>query len=246
MLSSDSSFADIEASPREGAVFAIGANEQHGRHLGLCTDTVIGGALAQKIAEAFDWYLLPPLPFGTSLEHIDFPGTVTLSAATLAAVVREVAASLRRQGFRNLVIVSGHGGNWILKPTVREINLEFPQGPRVLLVDTEVFYYPLVDRPGFHHGGEYETAMMLYLRSQAVQMERAAGAGAEPDLPRAMLDCVSLRKVLPGGAWGAPEKATLEMGRSLFERAAGYCVEYTRSMLKSLDAVNQNDSPKKS
>ncbi len=243
MLSGDSSFADVEGSKRAGAVLPIGAHEQHGPHLGLCTDTVIAQALAQKIAEAFDWYLLPPLPFGTSQEHLDFPGTVSLSAATLAKIVGEIATSLRKQGFRTLAIVSGHGGNWILKPAIREINLGFPEGPRLLLLDPEMWLYPLVDRPGLHHGGEYETALMLHLRSQAVQMERAAGAGAEPVLPRAMLDCVSLRKVLPGGVWGAPQKATAEMGRAHFEKAAGYCVEYVRSLLKSLDAVNKSVPP---
>jgi creatinine amidohydrolase len=239
VLSADSSFAQVEASRREGAVLPVGALEQHGRHLALGTDTVIAGALAERVAEALDWYLLPALPFGTSREHLDFPGTVTLSAATLASVVKDVAESLRGQGFRMLVVLSGHGGNWILKPAIREMNLNAGGGGmRVVLVDTETFYYPLVDRPGLHHGGEYETAMMLHLRAQGVQMDLAAGSGAEPAMPRSLLDYVPLRKVLPGGVWGKPELATAELGREWFEKAAGLCVEHVRGMVKTLGEID--------
>jgi creatinine amidohydrolase len=238
MLSSDSSFAQVEASGRTGAILPIGALEQHGRHLALGTDTFIAAALAQKVAEAFDWFLLPPLPFGTSREHLNFPGTVTLTPGTLAAVVRDVAESLRGQGFRTLVVLTGHGGNWILKPTVREINLTAAGGgTRVLLVDPEIFYYPLVDRPGLHHGGEYETAMMLHLRSQGVQMHLAAGA--EPVMPRTLLDYVPLRKVLPGGVWGAPERATAELGKKWFEQAVQHCIEHVRTLLETLAEIDR-------
>jgi creatinine amidohydrolase len=160
---------------------------------------------------------------------------VSLSSATLAAVVGDVAASLRAQGFRRLVVVSGHGGNWILKPALREINLEFPAGPTMLLIDAEHWLYPLVDRPGLHHAGEYETAMILYLRSQGVRKELAAGSGAEPAMPRSLLDYVPLRKVLPGGVWGSPERATAELGREWFEKASANCLEAVRLMLQNVE-----------
>jgi creatinine amidohydrolase len=238
MLDGDDAFSDIESFDRSGAVLPIGAHEQHGRHLALCTDTVAAGALARSVAQAFGWYLLPALPFGTSCEHMSFPGTVALSAATLAAVLGDIVASLRAHGFRKLAVVSGHGGNWVLKPVVRELNLAHPEGPRIVLADPEVFYYPLVDRPGFHHGGEYETALMLHLHPAGVRMERATGAGAEPAFSRALLDCVPLRRLLPGGAWGAPERATATDGARWAAQAGAACVAYVGETFAALDALD--------
>jgi len=238
MLTPDSSFAQIEASSREGAVLPIGAFEQHGRHMSLNTDTVVAAALAEKVAEAFGWFLLPALPYGNSLEHIDFPGTITLTPNTLATVVKDIAASIRHHNFKTLTIISGHGGNWILKPTVRELNLNPPPGPnklKVLLIDPETYYYPIVDRPGLHHAGEYETSLMLHVRPQGVQMHLAPGTGAEPAMPRALLDCVPLRKILPNGVWGIPEKATADLGKKSMNIAIKNCIDHIRQMLRAIE-----------
>jgi Creatinine amidohydrolase len=54
---------------------------------------------------------LPVQRIGVSVEHVAFPGTLTLSAATAIAAWTELGESLARAGIRKLVLVTSHGGN---------------------------------------------------------------------------------------------------------------------------------------
>ena len=104
------------------AVLPIGSFEQHGSHLPLATDSIVACAVAEAVSSQYDLMLLPPVTISCSHEHSDFAGTVSISAATLYAVVKDVAASLDQRGVRRLVLVSGHGGNYVLSNAVQEAN----------------------------------------------------------------------------------------------------------------------------
>ena len=102
------------------AVLPVGAFEQHGPHLPLATDTLVAVAISNAIAEVVPVRQLPPVAIGCSHEHAPFPGTLSISATTLAAIVTDVAASLRGQGIEHLVVVNGHGGNYVLSNVVQQ------------------------------------------------------------------------------------------------------------------------------
>ena len=90
----------------------LGAIEQHGPHLPLAVDSVIAGALAERFCLRVPGSLVAPtLQLGCSSEHMDFCGTLSLSPATLRAVIKDVVSSLIRHGFTDIVIFSAHGGN---------------------------------------------------------------------------------------------------------------------------------------
>lgn len=108
------------------AVLPVGAFEQHGPHLPLATDTLIAIAISNAIAEVTSVRQLPPITIGCSHEHAAFPGTLSISAATLAAIVADVAASLRGQGIEHLIVVNGHGGNYVLSNVVQQANADRP------------------------------------------------------------------------------------------------------------------------
>ncbi len=117
------------------ALLPVGSFEQHGDYLPLATDTIVACVIAQKLAEAYPLMVLPPITISCSHEHAGWRGTVSISARTLYQVVTDIAASLAVSGIDRLVIVSGHGGNYVLGNVAQEASVEgprvavFPQGP---------------------------------------------------------------------------------------------------------------------
>jgi creatinine amidohydrolase len=107
----------VDALPRDKTVLVLptAAIEQHGQHLPLATDTLInsillGAALARLPLET-PVYVLPAICYGKSNEHIGFPGTLSVSASTFMAVVRDLGSSIASSGFKKLVLYNTHGGN---------------------------------------------------------------------------------------------------------------------------------------
>jgi creatinine amidohydrolase len=162
-------------------ILPIGAVEQHGHHLPLLTDTLIvnrmlDAALAALPDEVIAW-VLPTLPYGKSNEHTGFPGTVSLSAQTLMAVLHDIARSLADAGFRRLAFLNGHGGNSaLLEVMAREIRAA--TGLLCFCLQPALFMQPPFpisaeeERYGFH-GGELETSLLRSIAPELVQMERA-------------------------------------------------------------------------
>ncbi len=179
------------------AVLPIAATEQHGPHLPTGTDTAIGDGLMRAAVAAMPAGLpaviLPTFPVGKSDEHIAFPGTLTLSAATLTDVIIEIGLSVARAGLRKLVIVSSHGGNSeVMGIAGRELRLS--AGMLVVATSWARMGQPdgLFDaaekRHGIH-GGDVETSLMLHLAPGSVRVEQAAdftsaAAGMESEFER--------------------------------------------------------------
>jgi len=92
-------------------LFPTGSTEQHGKHLVLDTDTFILFEIAKRVAKETNVLVAPPMPFGQSVHHMAFPGTITLSFDTLVNVYIDVCKSLLNHGFDKIVFMNGHGGN---------------------------------------------------------------------------------------------------------------------------------------
>ena|ERR1700677_646828 len=92
------------------AVLPLGSTEQHAG-LSLATDAILAERMAVEAAEPLGVPVFPVIPFGLAPYFQAYPGSVTLRVATLCAVVGDVLDSLKRGGFRRILIVNGHGGN---------------------------------------------------------------------------------------------------------------------------------------
>ena len=236
-------FAAAQASglaARTVAVLPVAAVEQHGPHLPLSVDAtllqgVVAAALPQLPAD-LPVLFLPPQAIGLSTEHLSYPGTLTLSPATLIALWSELGACVARAGVKKLLLLNGHGGNVAAMDIVAR---ELRQRHGLLTYSASWFSLPLPDavqglfsaqehRFGIH-GGEIETSMMLHLAPATVQMEEArhwrstsqdrAAAHAILGNGRSAKLAWQMQDYHPQGAVGNAATADAATGRELVEAA---------------------------
>jgi creatinine amidohydrolase len=227
----------VDALPRESTLLVLptAAIEQHGHHLPLATDTLInnlllGHALAKLPANQLV-YALPPVHYGKSNEHIGFAGTLSVSATTFMAVLRDLGASLASAKFQKLVLYNTHGGNAsLIEVMARDLRAEFGLRTFALHGSGGVAFEGLSEQErayGFH-AGEVETALLLAALPQLV--DRSAYTVnyvadlAKPELLRPENAPATFawltRDIAASGVMGDPRPATAENGMRWLEEAA--------------------------
>lgn len=117
---------DVEAAatrdPR--CILPIGSTEQHAQ-LSLCVDMILAEKVSVDAAAPLNIPVFPVMPFGLAPYFDAYPGTISLKVETLLAVMRDVVASVRRAGFRRILIVNGHGGNNPVGALAQELMAEY-------------------------------------------------------------------------------------------------------------------------
>ena len=209
------------------AVLPIGSFEQHGEHLPLITDALVAQLIASTIAEAYNLFLLPPLTISCSHEHAGFAGTVSLSARTLHAVIEDIRASLRQSGIEKLVLVNGHGGNYVLSNIVQEANVS---GPSITLFPTRTDWDAARRDAGLEtsahddmHAGELEVSLLLHAWPDLVGADyKSADHMAE----RPLLLVRGVDAYSNSGVLGRPSLGTAEKGKAVLESLAGAFAEH--------------------
>jgi len=159
---------------RKGMVIIpIGACEEHGRHLPVCTDTEIAynAALdaAEKAAKKIPIAVTPPVWFGYTVGVLkNWPGTITIKPKVLIDLMQNICASLIDMGIDKILIVNGHGNNpGVLDIVVRSIGDDYKVFPGVVNVFSlwDKDYISKVRKSkegGIGHAGEVETSLMLH------------------------------------------------------------------------------------
>ncbi len=200
----------------------LGATEQHGPHLPLGTDSLIGAELAARAARRLGRALVAPvLPLGASAEHRDFPGTLSLGHETVAAVVTDLCAWLHDRGFRQVVVFSAHGGN----RRALELAGAIVRPETIVLLDLP--HVPV--GAGDAHAGLDETSMLLALAPEAVRPATSAGYTGQLDARAwAVLTTAGVRALAPEGVLGDPSGASAELGEALLEALATAIAEAVR------------------
>ena len=210
-------------------LFPVGSTEQHGKHIAEDNDAFTAYEIARRVSEKTGVLVAPPMPFGNSVHHMRFPGSVTLTFGTLVNVYKEVCKSLLHHGFEKIVIMNAHGGNTgAISQALREVKEETGKTVYALMVFPSARGFgaesvEIIEQEGGGHACELETSIALHL-GQRVLMEKAEKW--KPPASQTEFDRKYRGKIATArgfhetteiGSLGDPTLATEEKGRKMVE-----------------------------
>ena len=216
-------------------ILPVASLEQHGPHLPVEVDSVLGETIARRTAEAVcargeQALVLPVIWTGISEHHMSFGGTVTLDYAAFAALIEGVVRSVARHGFRRIVLLNAHGGN---ENALRTITDDLSPKLGLPIVQFTYWYAAaaaiagiLETQTGLTHACEAETSMMMAARPELVATDRIPLAKSnrtsetQADTPPGVHRWRAIGARTASGALGNPEAATAEKGERLYAAIA--------------------------
>ncbi len=208
---------DVEAYLQQDdrLMLVVGACEQHA-YLSLLTDTKIPLALADAASQQTGVLVAPPLNFGVSPYFLAYPGTISLRAETLMAVLEDMVRSVYGQGFRRLLVLNGHGGNRGARGRLLELLNVLP--------DLQIKWYDW----WLSHSVE-EIALRYEIKPshanwlEAFPFTRVGDLPKDhknpPYVPSDLLSATETRRVYGDGSFGGPYQASPEIMDALFTAA---------------------------
>lgn len=232
------------------AVLPVGTIEQHGPHLPLSTDVLTSTEMSRRAVERIpqEAILLPSVFYAFNEHHLDFPGTIAIAGETFINYVTDIGRSLAHHGFRKILLVNGHGSNVpFLDIVARNISNQTASicamvpwwnlVPRDVLAEIRESEFP----GGMAHGCELETSIILYVRGDLVQMDKAAKdinfqksdfifwdlQGGSPVFFQEWFSRYSKTGIV-----GDPTKASLDKGRRVTEAVIDQMIALIRDFRK--------------
>lgn len=239
LLMEKMTWEEIEQAVKAGkntAILVAASIEQHGPHLPTATDTIIGYALAEAVAAKLGNALVAPvIRPALSFHHIDFPGTITLRMPTFVKVLEEYCESLKVHGFKNIVLFVSHGGNTdalkaftpgIAKKIGPEIQLLFVYSLKKNMnaIQEQLAQTGISPGKAGVHSGFSETSIMLMLRPELVNMDKAAPgltdeAFYQPEnISKSQISSFihGIKSQAENGILGDPTGANADIGKEIF------------------------------
>jgi len=260
------SWPDISAADaaRWIAVLPLAATEQHGPHLPLETDVMIGEAYLARLQSLLPTELpvtfLPMQRIGISTEHTDYPGTQTLSTGQALAQWMALGEDIARKGVRKLVMVTSHGGNVAAMMLVAQ-DLRARHGMLAVTTGWSRFgtpdgLFPADELRHGIHGGAVETSIMLarhpqHVKSEAIANFPSSAAAMEREFrwlsaQRPAPFAWQAQDLNPTGAVGDARQASAEKGERLLDHGARAFCELLRDVdnfdVRRLATGRQNTS----
>ena len=218
-------------------ILPVGSIEAHSDHLPLGNDTFKAYRTCIEAAKKEPAVVLPPL-FYTYVKSMETHcGAITLDGKLLVELVEKIADETARNGFKKILIASGHGGNNAWLHYLRNDIMD-RQKPYILYT----LYIPLLAFPEYKkhmgtefdgHGGEVETSIALHLFPELCKMKnlkKAIKPAIPPDYAGGAAGPYDWIAAWPGALSGDPSCASAEKGKIFFEG----CVKLLASVIKQV------------
>lgn len=247
----DMTWPEIGALDRDRTIIVlpVGSVEQHGHHMPTGTDTYLATAVSDAAAAVLGNIVVLASPwYGLSAHHMHFPGSITLTAETMMAMVGDIVASVIKHGFRRIVVVNGHGGNaGVIDLLASTLGKRFYGAARIAcltyftLAREQIMAARESRHGGMGHACEFETSLMLHLHPDLVHEERVVVRYPETGTPYLSTDLVqgsvvrsfvAFEDLSESGTFGDPSLATAEKG----DRFLAMSVEALAAFLKDFSS----------
>ncbi|WP_411031053.1 creatininase family protein [Spongiimicrobium sp. 3-5] len=229
-------------------LLVVAATEQHGSHLPLATDRLIGEHFAQALHKAVPdkILVLPSVAVGCSNHHMDFPGSLSLSHEGFVRQVTEIIASVLKHGFTNIILLNSHGGNQAAAQLfVEKMGYENPKANLVLAtwwrIGGKAMEALNESGPGgTGHAGEFETSLMLYIAPHLVHMDQQQKGAHNDTFPWAEGDMLNgpqvsyyrtMKEMTANGVFGDPGLASAKKGEQITVLVVNALRQITQDML---------------
>jgi creatinine amidohydrolase len=224
---------------KEGTVviFPVVSVEEHGDHLPLCTDSIQPEFIAQEVAKKTGCLIAPPFRYGICNATRNFPGTITIKFDTLYNIAYDILSELIRNGFKRIIILSGHAGNShmvALRLAAQDVVIENEwagEEDKVRIMVLSDFDFAEELTPEYAdendgHAGTLETSRMLAIKPNLV---KANGKASVWQMPRFEV-VVHPELYFPSGVNGDPTTASAEKGQKINE----YIIKQVEKLVENL------------
>jgi creatinine amidohydrolase len=216
-------------SGKRRVIVMLAAMEQHGPHLPIGTDTYLGYATGERLARRLgDALVAPVVTIGYSVGHLPMAGTISIAESTLEAVIGDVCRSLAHHGFREIILLCSHGGNYRAIRTILSRLREEHGDIRIsTLTDFDEWLEQMTKfaaREGLDmarlgvHAAQGETSLMLAYRPELVQMEKACeGFIGDASIRWRSKVPPPMDTMSPTGILGDARGSTAALGEKMFQ-----------------------------
>ncbi len=211
-------------------IIPIGMIEAHGPHCPLGTDILIPNKFCGIIEGTIgnNVIIAPEINYGHSWALSVYPGTINISTEAFSKYVEEVALGFISNGFKNIILLNGHGGNISALTRVCEVIAD-KSGVAVLInwwVDFKDEILKITDGQG--HAGEDETSTVLAIDEALVDMTKAT---SNEVTPKGKIYFKDFGKIIyKDGLSGDATKATKEKGEKIYEAVSAKIIELIRNV----------------
>jgi creatinine amidohydrolase len=225
-------FRAVVPSQVSTVLLTVGTLEAHGV-VNNGADNTAPTAMARAIAADVNALIAPHIPYGVTGALAPFPGNLHVPEAAFRGYFQAVVEGLAKNGFRNLIVLNGHGGpqTAIIESVLRDLALA--RNINTLTINwwalaADITQEVFTEEGG--HAGVNETAYIQAINPKLVHKEWYSAALATPNPA--------------GGAWTAvPFPSTIQ----LYKPGQGYpkdfdqrkADEYFRKVVRKIaDLVN--------